>query len=111
MPKAAQAHKRDAKTPDQMAQQQKIMNFMMVFFGVLFYNAPAGLNLYILSSNVFGMIEQWRIRKHIADEKAKGKLAPAPAKPGGAKKPGFLRKLEKMAEEAKRVQSSKPNRG
>ena len=105
MPKAASANKRQSRTPDQMAQQQKIMNVMMVFFGVLFYNAPAGLNLYILSSNIFGMTEQWRIRKHIAEAKEKGKLAPPPPKPRASKKPGFLKKLEKLAEQAKRVQS------
>ncbi|UCG33105.1 MAG: YidC/Oxa1 family insertase periplasmic-domain containing protein [Phycisphaerales bacterium] len=111
MPKAASAQKRQSKTPDQLAQQQKIMNFMMVFFGVLFYNAPAGLNLYILSSNVFGMIEQWRIRRHIAVEKAQGKLAPPAPKPRELRQPGFLKKLEKMAEQAKRVQSSRTGRG
>ena len=107
MPKAATAHKRESKSPDQLAQQQKIMNFMMVFFGVLFYNAPAGLNLYILSSNIFGMLEQWRIRRHIAAEKARGKFAPPPPKPREVRQPGFLKKLQKMAEEAKRVHSSR----
>jgi YidC/Oxa1 family membrane protein insertase len=107
MPKAATAHKRESKSPDQLAQQQKIMNFMMVFFGVLFYNAPAGLNLYILSSNIFGMLEQWRIRRHIAAEKARGKFAPPPPKSREVRPPGFLKKLQKMAEEAKRVHSSR----
>ena len=111
MPKAASAHKRQARTPDQMAQQQKIMNVMMVFFGVLFYNAPAGLNLYILSSNVFGIIEQWRIRKHIAVAKEKGALAPSPPKPKESRKPGFFRKLERMAEDAKRVHSARQGKG
>ena len=107
MPKAAQANKRAGKTTDQLAQQQKMMSIMMVFFGVLFYNAPAGLNLYIMSSNIFGMIEQWRIRKHIREEKEKGKFAAKPKKPDKNGKPGIWGKLERIAEDAKRVQSSR----
>ena len=52
---------------DQMKQQQMMMYFMMIFMGLIFYNMPAGLNLYILTSTGVGVIESWRIRKHVAE--------------------------------------------
>src|SRR5262249_10455411 len=38
---------------EQLRQQQKMMNFMSVFFSLMFYNLPCGLNLYIFTSNLF----------------------------------------------------------
>ncbi len=58
--------------PDQLAQQQqmqKMMSFMMVFMGIMFYNMPSGLNLYIMASSAFGALEQQRIRKHMEERK------------------------------------------
>src|SRR5437870_1923978 len=52
-------------SPDQLEQQRKMMMFMSVFFVLMLYNAPSGLNLYIMASNFFGILEQWRIRQHI----------------------------------------------
>jgi len=67
MPKAA--------TPEQ-AQQQKMMAFLMpVFLGAILYSLASGLNLYILTSSLFQVVEQWVIKRHIeANEKG------APAK-------------------------------
>lgn len=104
--------------PDPMAQQQKMMNFMTLFFGLLFYNFPSGLNLYILSSNLLGMVEQYRIKKHIRekDERGEFELKRRPPGDGGDGKgpgsgsngkPGWLERLAKAAEEAKKVQSSR----
>ncbi len=93
--------------PDQMDQQRKMMMFMSIFFFFMFYNMPSGLNLYIMSSNVFGIAEQWRIRKHIEEEEKKGKLAPAQ---GPKRKTWLQRKweeLQKEAEEAKRISSER----
>jgi YidC/Oxa1 family membrane protein insertase len=115
--------------PDQLAQQRKMMMFMSVFFVFILYNAPSGLNLYIMSSNFFGILEQWRIRQHLAEEDKKSedlKPAPIPPTPGRptdgirAKGPadphpkpkGWLQKrwgeLQKQVEDAKRVPSSRP---
>jgi len=53
-------------TPE-AAQQQKIMAiFMPLFIGFILYNLAAGLNLYILTSTLFGIAEQWWIRRHLA---------------------------------------------
>ena len=47
-----------ATTPEQ-AQQQKMMSYMMpIMFGVIFYNMPAGLNLYFTASTLLGIIQQ-----------------------------------------------------
>jgi YidC/Oxa1 family membrane protein insertase len=47
-----------ATTPEQ-AQQQKMMKLMMpLMFGVIFYNMPAGLNLYFTVSTLLGIVQQ-----------------------------------------------------
>jgi YidC/Oxa1 family membrane protein insertase len=39
--------------------QQKLMSYMMpVMFGVIFYNMPAGLNLYFAASTLLGILQQ-----------------------------------------------------
>jgi YidC/Oxa1 family membrane protein insertase len=55
-------------TPEQ-AQQQKIMQGMMVFLFPLFlYSQPSGLNLYIMTSTAIGIWESKRIRQHIKEK-------------------------------------------
>jgi membrane protein insertase Oxa1/YidC/SpoIIIJ len=55
-------------TPEQ-AQQQKIMQTMMVFLFPLFlYAQPSGLNLYIMTSTAIGIWESKRIRAHIKEK-------------------------------------------
>lgn len=47
-----------AATPEQQ-QQQKMMGVLMpVMFGVIFYNMPAGLNLYFAASTLLGIVQQ-----------------------------------------------------
>ncbi len=98
---------------EQAAQMQKMMPYMTIFFGLLFYNMPSGLNLYIWTSALFGMIEQWRIRKHLEDlketepKKAEDAAGGIPSKPKPPKKPSFFARLQKAAEEAQRIQSTK----
>ena len=49
---------------DDKAKQAKMMGQVMaVVFTIIFYNFPSGLNLYWLSSMVFGMIQQWWMMK------------------------------------------------
>ncbi len=110
MPKPAAATKQAGKTTDQLAQQRMMMYFMSVFMVFIFYNAPSGLTLYIMASNFFGLLEQYLIRKHIKEQEEADKLRrPIAGRKGQHlaqarkfKKPRFLEKLEKMAEEAKR---------
>jgi len=81
MPKTAAT----AASP-QAAQQQKMMMIMMpLLFPLMLYKAPSGLNLYIMASTFAGVIEQYVIRKHIAEkEKAESSgLVAATSKTGG----------------------------
>jgi YidC/Oxa1 family membrane protein insertase len=75
-----------AATNPQMAQQQKIMMVMMpLLFPLMLYNAPSGVNLYIMTSTFAGVIEQYVIKKHIQEKKkqeAQG-LISATSKTGG----------------------------
>jgi YidC/Oxa1 family membrane protein insertase len=75
-----------AATNPQLAQQQKIMMIMMpLLFPLMLYNAPSGVNLYIMTSTFGGVIEQWVIKKHIQEkeeQEAQG-LISATSKTGG----------------------------
>ncbi|MFP4106013.1 MAG: YidC/Oxa1 family insertase periplasmic-domain containing protein [Phycisphaerae bacterium] len=54
---------------EQARQQQKMMQyFMPAFMLLIFYNAPSGLTLYIMSSTTAGLLEQYYIRKHIREK-------------------------------------------
>ncbi len=111
-PAAPKTDKDGKPLPDQMAQQQKMMSFMMIFFGFIFYNFPSGLNLYILSSNVFGMIEQYFIKKHIREKEQSGEFDKTKKAASSAKgKPSFLARhleqLQKRAEKARQTQSGR----
>ena len=51
---------------DPQAQQtQKMMKFMPIFFGLIFYAFPSGLALYFLVSTAIGVAESKYIRKHL----------------------------------------------
>jgi YidC/Oxa1 family membrane protein insertase len=73
----------------QAAQQQKMMLIMMPIMMLLFlYNAPSGLNLYIMASTFAGILEQYRIRRHREEleEKEAQSLVEVTAKTGGKAK-------------------------
>jgi YidC/Oxa1 family membrane protein insertase len=59
-----------AASPEQQT-QQKMMRYMMPgMMLMIFYNAPSGLSLYVMTSISAGVIEQILIRKHIAEKEA-----------------------------------------
>jgi YidC/Oxa1 family membrane protein insertase len=58
--------------------QQKVMMFMPLMFGFMFYSASAGLVLYWLTSNVVNIAQQWFFNKTI--------VAPAPSPVPAVKK-------------------------
>ncbi len=84
MPKQAAA-----SAGPQAAQQQQMQKTMMIMMPLLFplmlYNAPSGVNLYIMASTFAGVFEQHVIRKHIREkEQAESKgLVAATSKTGG----------------------------
>jgi YidC/Oxa1 family membrane protein insertase len=61
---------------EQAEMQQKMMKYMMVFFGFLFYRVPSGLCLYFIASSLWGIAE----RKLIAPPTAATDATSAPAK-------------------------------
>ena len=123
-----------AATPEQQ-QQQKMMKWMSVFLFPLFlYGQPSGLNLYIFTSTLIGIIESKRIRDHIKEreEKEKAGVVLIDGDPGKrealagagvrrvkstevAKPPGmvagFMAKLHALADEAKKEQEKKLKKG
>lgn len=60
--------------------QQKMMMFMPLMFGYMFYWASAGLVLYWLTGNVVGILQQWVLNKVTSTPPAE------PPKPGSTKK-------------------------
>jgi YidC/Oxa1 family membrane protein insertase len=108
-------------TDQQKAQQemmQKMGPMMSIMMLLFFYKMPAGLNLYIMFSSLFGAIEQHRIRKHIKEHEEAGTLL-KPAKTSADRlskrertgKMSFVEKLQKMAEEAQKAQPPHPGKG
>lgn len=53
-------------SPEQ-EQTQKMTQTMSLFFPLMFYTFPSGLNLYYLTSTTVGIIESKRIRNHIKE--------------------------------------------
>ena len=43
---------------EEQKMQQKMMNFMMVFMGAMFYRVPAGLCVYFIASSLWGLAER-----------------------------------------------------
>src|SRR4051794_39184944 len=83
-------------TPEQ-AQQQKIMQGMMVFLFPLFlYAQPSGLNLYIMTSTAIGIWESKRIRAHIKakEEAEKAGVVIVDADPPTTSGPGVKRRKD-----------------
>ncbi len=115
MPKPA------APTPssssDQAAQMQKQMQamtpIMSIFMVLIFYNMPSGLNLYVMTSSILGSLEQWRIRKHVEATQSQAAMAPPPlaqaekAPSTRPRRPSFLERLAKKADEARKLRSSR----
>ncbi len=82
-------------TPEQL-QQQKIMKWMtVVLFPIMLYNAPSGLNLYIMTSTIIGIFEGKRIRAQMD----KMDFTPKPRDP--AKQDRIGRFYEKAMERAR----------
>ena len=85
---------------DEMRMQQKMMTFMMIFMGFLFYSFPAGLNVYFIASSVWGMCERKILEK--LPEKA---VDPAKAEARRKKKEnGWFARTMKNAMEAADLQ-------
>jgi YidC/Oxa1 family membrane protein insertase len=52
--------------------QAKVMMFMPLIFGVMFFFFPAGLVLYWLTNNILSIAQQWYVTKQIEKTKKPG---------------------------------------
>ena len=65
--------------------QQKMMKFMPLIFGFMFYNFASGLVLYYLTSNLVGMGQQWFFNHTEAAQAAARSVEPPKKKKDGKK--------------------------
>jgi len=80
--------------------QQKMMNFMMIFMGFLFYRVPAGLCVYFIASSLWGMSER-KLLEHLPEKPVdEEKLRRKREKRSG----GFFGKFVKQMQEAAEMQ-------
>ena len=70
-------------TDDQQAMQQKMLKFMSIFFGIMFYKVAAGLCMYFIASSLWGMAE----RKLLPKKKPIAEFAGQPAGAGASPPP------------------------
>ncbi len=61
-------------TDDQTRMQQKMMKYMMIFMGVLFFKVPAGLCVYFIASSLWGIGERKLLPKPGTDTAHKSPL-------------------------------------
>jgi len=64
-------------TDDQAAMQQKIMKYMMIFIGVLFFKVASGLCIYFIASSLWGLGERQFLPKPSKDTAAAPAAKPA----------------------------------
>jgi YidC/Oxa1 family membrane protein insertase len=50
-------------SPGMDPSQAKMMKFMPLMFGFLFYNFSSGVVLYYLTSNLVGIVQQWAVNR------------------------------------------------
>jgi YidC/Oxa1 family membrane protein insertase len=58
---------------DQMQQQYRMMKWMMILMGLMFYKMPSGLCIYFIASTLWGLVERKLIKKKPAADAAGGK--------------------------------------
>ncbi|MGE0756000.1 MAG: YidC/Oxa1 family insertase periplasmic-domain containing protein [Pirellulaceae bacterium] len=59
-------------TDEQTAMQLKMMKFMTIFMGVLFYKVPAGLCIYFIASSLWGIAERKLMPKPTVNKSSPG---------------------------------------
>ncbi len=85
-------------TDEQALRMQRMMMWMPILFGFFLYNYAAGLSLYMITTSVFGVMEQTVIKKiWPIDDTEKPKK----------KKSGFMQRMADMQEQAKKLEAMK----
>lgn len=97
---------------DQGRMQQKMMMYMSIFFGFLFYSMPSGLCVYFISSSLWGLAERklvdWQKDEPKEPIETKEPADNAKDKPDKIKKEkpkGFMARLMAAADDAARLKA------
>jgi YidC/Oxa1 family membrane protein insertase len=72
-----------APTNEQAAMQQKMMKYMTIFIGLLFYKVASGLCLYFIASSLWGIAERKLLPKNQLTAAAEGGAEGTAAAPDG----------------------------
>lgn len=101
-------------TSEEQAMTYKMMNYMMIVIGFMFYRVPAGLCLYFISSSLWGICERTMLKKNVNSDgtvvvteegtEATIKTKDDQSKP--KKPPGFLERLREAADQAQNSANS-----
>ncbi len=86
---------------EEQALQQKMMSYMMIVIGVMFYRVPAGLCVYFIASSLWAIAERKILDFHDTaatsakqkKEQSETRLAPGAAVPARTRQPSWLQKL------------------
>ncbi len=87
---------------EEAAMQMKMMNFMTIFFGAMFYHVPAGLCVYFIASSLWGMTERKIIEMLPTPPATDLTVVANPDEP--PKEPGFLARMMKRVQDAAEMQ-------
>ena len=90
-------------TDDTQKMAQKMMKFMMLFMGVMFFRVASGLCIYFIASSTWGLLERKMLPK-VSDPDAYLE-ALAEKQKNKKKKPGFMHRMAQMAEQQQRQQA------
>ena len=86
-------------TDEQSAMQQKMIKYMMIFMGVMFFKVAAGLCIYFIASSLWGIAERKLLPKTIAKKPSEPEppatIRATPAATGGNGAAGRSRKKQR----------------
>ena len=84
-------------TDEQAQRMQRMMMWMPVLFGFFLYNYAAGLSLYMITTSIFGILEQTVIKR----------IWPIDDSEKPRKKSGFMERLGELQKQAKTLEEMK----
>ena len=90
-------------TDEQQEMMHKMMKYMMIFMGFLFFKVPAGLCLYFITSSLWGIIERKMLPKPQLDKSKLDDLLDGDDEPDKA----TLRRLEKERQKKERADAQR----
>ncbi len=102
---------------EQAVMQHKMMNYMMIFMGFLFYHVPAGLCLYFIASSLWGIGERKMLEYGVGTggdskpDSGDGGDDRSPGDDDGPKKKSFWNRMLEVADAAANAQAQAQQHG